>query len=75
MRQLINIAKYIIKYIAFVASLSFSCFAQNLPGVQNNFNNYVQNNLQEESKVCSYRQAGLLLQARLYGLKFMMWMV
>jgi hypothetical protein len=69
MMQMIKILKNIIKCIAFVSSLSFSCVAQNLPVIQNNFNNYIQNNLPEKVFVHTDRQdylAGEIIWFKIY---------
>jgi hypothetical protein len=69
MLQMINMFKNIIKCIAFVFSLSFSCLAQNLPGIQVNFTHYIQNNLPEKLFVHSDRQdylAGEIIWFKIY---------
>jgi hypothetical protein len=69
MLQMITIFKNIIKCIALVSSLSFSCLAQNLAGIQKDFNNYFQNNLTEKLFVHTDRQdylAGEIIWFKVY---------
>lgn len=59
MQQIVNITKMVTGIIILAASLLFSCFAQTLPGIQNEFNKYAENNLQEKLFVHTDREAYL----------------
>lgn len=70
MQRMINMFMNMIKCVAFVWPLSFTCFAQTLPDIQSKFKSYAENHLQEKLFVHTDRRdylAGELIWFKVYS--------